>query len=82
MTSPSANESESRQIEGIEQEIDRFRLEHAEVKSKILDFLRREDPVNGITFHEDIFRLQQEKLRLDTEILFRQAQLRRLKSSW
>ena len=82
MTSPSANESESRQIEIIEQEIDRFRSEHAEVHARILDLLRREDPANGVTYHEDIFRLQQEKLRLDTEIQFRQVQLRRLNSSW
>lgn len=82
MTSPSENESESRQIEVLEQEIDRFRAEHAEVQARILDLLRREDPAAGVTFHKDIFRLQQEKLRLDTEIQFRQVKLRRLNASW
>ena len=82
MTSPSASESESLQIETIEREIDRFRAEQAAVQAEVLDFLRREDPAGGVTFHDDIFRLQQDKLRLDTEIQFLQVRLRRLKSTW
>ena len=64
MTSPSVNESESQQIESIKTEIERFRTEQAEATAKVKDLLRREDPARGITFHEDIFRLQQDKLRL------------------
>ena len=82
MTSPSVNESESQQIESIKTEIERFRNEQAEAAAKVKDLLRREDPACGITFHEDIFRLQQDKLRLDTEIQFLQVKLRRLASTW
>lgn len=82
MTSPSVNESESQQIESIKTEIERFRTEQAEAAAKVKDLLRREDPARGITFHEDIFRLQQDKLRLDTEIQFLQVKLRRLASTW
>lgn len=82
MTSPSVNESESQQIESIKSEIERFRTEQAEATAKVKDLLRREDPARGITFHEDIFRLQQDKLRLDTEIQFLQVKLRRLASTW
>lgn len=82
MTSPSVNESESQQIESIKTEIERFRNEQAEAAAKVKDLLRREDPARGITFHEDIFRLQQDKLRLDTEIQFLQVKLRRLASTW
>ena len=82
MTSPSVNESESQQIESIKTEIERFRTEQAEAAAKFKDLLRREDPARGITFHEDIFRLQQDKLRLDTEIQFLQVKLRRLASTW
>ena len=82
MTSPSVNESESQQIESIKTEIERFRTEQAEAAATVKDLLRREDPARGITFHEDIFRLQQDKLRLDTEIQFLQVKLRRLASTW
>ena len=82
MTSPNVNESESQQIETIEKEIDTFRNEQAAAQVKAKELLLREDPARGITFHEDIFRLQQDKLRLDTEIQILQVKLRRLKSTW
>lgn len=82
MTSQSVNESESPQIETIKQEIERFRAEQSEASTRIKDLLQREDPACGVTFHEDIFRLQQDKLRLDTEIQFLQVKLRRLASTW
>ena len=82
MTSPSANESESLQIESIEREIENFRMQQARIQSEVQDLLRREDPARGVTFHEDIFRLQQDKLRMDTEIQFLQVRLRRLTSTW
>lgn len=82
MTSPNVNESESQQIETIEKEIEAFRNEQAAAQVKAKELLMREDPARGITFHEDIFRLQQDKLRLDTEIQILQVKLRRLKSTW
>ena len=82
MTSPSANESESRQIEAIHKEIEGFRAEQAVLQAQVKDLLAREDPAHGITFHADIFRMQQDKLRLDTEIQFLEVRLRRLASTW
>ena len=82
MTSPSASESESRQIEAIERDIDRIRTEQAAIGSRVQELLQREDPERGVTFHEEIFRLQQDKLRMDTEIQFLQVKLRRLTSTW
>ena len=82
MTSQSVKESESQQIETIEKEIGRFRAEQAEAQAKVKELLQREDPARGITFHEDIFRLQQDRLRLDTEIQILQVKLRRLASTW
>lgn len=82
MTSPSASESESPQTEAIERDIDRIRTEQAAIQARVQDLLQREDPARGVTFHEVIFRLQQDKLRMDTEIQFLQVRLRRLTSTW
>ena len=82
MTSPSASESESPQIEAIERDIDRIRTEQAAIQTRVRDLLQREDPANGVVFHDEIFRLQQDKLRMDTEIQFLQVKLRRLTSTW
>ena len=82
MTSQNANESESQQIEAIEKQIGEFRAQQVQMAAKVKDLLLREDPARGITFHEDIFRLQQDKLRVDTEIQFLQVKLRRLASTW
>ena len=57
-------------------------MQQARIQSEVQDLLRREDPARGVTFHEDIFRLQQDKLRMDTEIQFLQVRLRRLTSTW
>jgi len=82
MTSQNENESESQQIKTIEKEIGRFKAEQADAQAKVKELLLQEDPARGITFHEDIFRLQQDKLRLDTEIQILQVKLRRLASTW
>ncbi len=82
MTNPNENASVSRQTETIEQEIAALRAEHAAAQDRIKQLINEEDPANGILFHDEIFRLQQDKLRVDTEIQFRQVALRRLKSTW
>lgn len=62
--------------------MDRIRTDQAAIQARVRDLLRREDPANGVVFHEEIFRLQQDKLRMDTEIQFLQVKLRRLTSTW
>lgn len=81
-TSPSASASESQQIEALEQAIDRLRQDQNLAQAQVKTLLLNEDPANGISHHEDIFRLQQDKLRMDTEIQFLQVKLRRLKATW
>ena len=82
MTNPNENASVSRQTETIEQEIAALRAEHAATQDRVKQLINEEDPANGILFHDETFRLQQDKLRVDTEIQFRQVALRRLKSTW
>lgn len=82
MTSPSANESKSRQIDDIEREIEAIRREQAGIQAQVRDLLLSENPTQGVTHHADIFRLQQDKLRMDTEIQFLQVKLRRLRPTW
>lgn len=82
MTSPSENESESRQIDDLKREIDELKHEQTRTEARVRELLLSEDPSSGTTFHADIFRLQQDKLRMDTEIQFLKVKLRRLQSSW
>lgn len=81
-TSHNESASELQQIEDIEHQIDLLRLEQAQAHAQAKEFLQREDPARGICFHAEIFRLQQDRLRLDTEIQFLQVKLRRLKAVW
>lgn len=82
MTSPSENESESRQIDALKQEIETLKHEQTQTEARVRELLLSEVPSSGTTFHADIFRLQQDKLRMDTEIQFLKVKLRRLQSTW
>lgn len=82
MTSPNASESESQQIDAIEKQIEVFRSEKAAALSAVKKLLLTEDIESGVFHHEEIFRLKQDSLRLDTEVQFLQVKLRRLKSTW
>jgi len=54
-------------------------LEQEKTKQSIRDLMAAEDPKNGVFHHEEIFRLQQEKLRLDVDIKFRTNKINRVK---
>lgn len=82
MTNPNENVSVSQQIEAIEQEIKELRAEQKAMRDKVKQLIQEECPAQGLLFHDEIFRLQQDKLRMDTEIQFREVALRRLKSTW
>lgn len=82
MTSQNANESVFLQTEAIKGQIASFQSEQAAIQAQIKELLFCEDPAKGVSFHADIFRLQQEKLRLDTEIQFLNVRLRRLQCTW
>lgn len=79
MTNHSANESELLQIEKLEKQIKALQEKQAHIQKRIKEFLFAEDADSGITFHADIFTLQQSKLRMDTEIQLLQACIGRLK---
>lgn len=81
-TNQNEDASVSQQVEHVEQEIAELRAEQASLQAKVKELLRSEDPANGITYHEEIFRMQQDKLRMDTEIQFLQVKLRRLQATW
>lgn len=82
MTNPKEKESESQQIESLEKEITALRAEQTLLQDRIKHLLLTEDLVAGVTYPKEIFTLQQDKLRLDTEIQFLQVRIRRLKASW
>ena len=65
-------------ISTLEAEVAHLTLEREKTMKAIRDFRDAEDPSKGIYHHEDIFRLQQEKLRLDVDIKFRTNKINRI----
>jgi predicted nucleic acid-binding Zn-ribbon protein len=66
-------------IAAAEAEMADFAAEKKAVEERIRDLRSREDFKNGVYFPKEIFEAQQDKLRLETEILFRQNAIRRLR---
>lgn len=76
------NALKSAEMTQLEQEIRIFQAEQAALQERIKTLLLNENPEQGQTHHEEIFHMQQDKLRMDTEIQFREVKLRRLKATW
>ncbi|NLY40254.1 MAG: hypothetical protein GX055_01345 [Desulfovibrionales bacterium] len=76
------NALKSPEMSQLEEEILTFRAEQALLQKRIKTLLLSENPEQGLTYHEEIFRMQQDKLRMDTEIQIREVKLRRLKATW
>lgn len=76
--SKSADTRLSDDIPTLEEEVARLTLEREKVKLAVRQFMEAEDPKNGVCHHEEIFRLQQDKLRLDVEIKFRTNKINRI----
>ncbi|EGB15839.1 hypothetical protein DND132_2636 [Pseudodesulfovibrio mercurii] len=66
-------------IDVLEAEVAQLTLELEKTKRAVRDLMAAEDPVAGIYHHEEIFRAQQDKLRLDVEIQFRTNKIHRIK---
>ena len=71
-----------------EAEIAQLLDEQAEMKvlqeaviSQLKELRAKEDPLKGVHFAQDIFRLSQEKLRLAAEIDYRSRKVNRLRMS-
>jgi hypothetical protein len=66
-------------ISTLEAEAAQMTLEKEKAEKAILDLRAAEDPVKRITHHEEIFNMQQEKLRLEVDIKFRTNKINRIK---
>ncbi|HCF05540.1 MAG TPA: hypothetical protein DEU72_04765 [Desulfomicrobiaceae bacterium] len=85
MNNPNANVSASNPdttIVHLEREIAAFEYEQAQLRSRIRALRDAEAQEPATSHAAEIFALQQEKLRLDTEILFRRNKIRLLHSQW
>ncbi|BCS88659.1 hypothetical protein [Pseudodesulfovibrio sediminis] len=81
MTQENASKSDKRlsdDIPTLEAEVVTLTKELEDTVVAIRTFMEAEDPRNGIYHHEEIFRLQQDKLRLDVEIKFRTNKINRI----
>ncbi len=65
-------------IPTLEAEVAHLTLEREKTMKAIRDLREAEDAGRGIYHHEEIFRLQQEKLRLDVDIKFRTNKINRI----
>lgn len=65
-------------IPTLEAEIAQMTLELEKAEQAILDLRAAEDPVKRISHHEEIFKMQQEKLRLGVDIKFRTNKINRI----
>jgi hypothetical protein len=65
-------------IPTLEAEVAQLTLEREKTMKAIRDLREAEDPARRIFHHEEIFRMQQEKLRLDVDIKFRTNKINRI----
>jgi len=66
-------------IDVLEAEVAKLNLELERTRQAIRQLRDEEDPAQGVYRHEEIFRAQQDKLRLDVEIQFRTNKINRIK---
>ncbi|NDV18124.1 hypothetical protein GO013_01660 [Pseudodesulfovibrio sp. JC047] len=62
----------------LEKEVAELTLEREKTQVSIRQFMEDEDLKNGVYYHNEIFQLQQDKLRLDVEIKFRTNKINRI----
>jgi len=72
------DESAFKAIEHLKQEIKELEEKIVRCEQKIKELRAKEDLEQKIFFAQEIFQLQQEKLVLTTEVLFRQNKIKRL----
>ncbi len=62
----------------LEAEVAQMTLEREKLQKAIRELMEAEDPQKRISHHEEIFKAQQEKLRLDVDIRFRTNKINRI----
>jgi len=72
-------ESVSAELERLSQEFEELKLQKETVEAQVKKLMAEEDPAQGVYYAQDIFRLQQDKLRLATEMEFRRRKQNRLR---
>lgn len=72
-------ESVSAELERLSQEFEELKLQKETVEVQVKKLMGEEDPAQGVYYAQDIFRLQQDKLRLATEMEFRRRKQNRLR---
>ncbi|OIQ49644.1 hypothetical protein BerOc1_01569 [Pseudodesulfovibrio hydrargyri] len=77
--SKSGDKRLSDDINVLEAEVAQLTLELERTKHAVRRLRDEEDPAKGVYRHEEIFRAQQDKLRLDVEIQFRTNKINRIK---
>lgn len=76
--SASDNPQLSDDINVLEAEVAKFTHLIKECEKRIRELMDAEDPKQGVFHHEEIFQLQQDKLRYDVEAKFRRNKINRL----
>lgn len=74
-----ASESPSEAIARCEAELARFAQERDACVTRCRELLAAEDPAKGVFHAAEIFRLQQDKLRLEVEMEFRRKKINRIR---
>ena len=69
----------SDEIAAIEQEIEDYVRQQAEVAAAIRSLAAEENPAAGIFRHQELHAAKQDKLRLDFEIQYRRARINRIR---
>lgn len=77
--SPEPSASESETIARCEAEVAEFTAQRDECVRRARALMAAEDPDAGVFHAEDIFRLQQDKLRLEVEIQLRTNKINRIR---
>lgn len=77
--SKSGDKRLSDDIHVLEAEVAQLNVELEKTKLAVRQLRDEEDPAQGVYRHEEIFRAQQDKLRLDVEIQFRTNKINRIK---
>lgn len=76
------DEDVKKEIEAVEAELAGFVEQRDAAEALARELRGKEDVHGGVTFHQEIFKAQQDKLRLDVEIQFRKNKINRLKSGF
>ncbi|NJB68819.1 erythromycin esterase-like protein [Desulfobaculum xiamenense] len=71
--------SVSDDIETLSREFEEFKLQKEAAEAQVKNLRNAEDPKNGVFYAQEIFHLQQDKLRLDTEMEIRRRRMNRLR---